>query len=259
VIEEMLAFLAGHGRADVPRPAGVTYPADVSGSYRPFLVGLASTAAASVEVLARSAVDRLGPADAERIIAQWRGRILRAGQVHLDVHGRDHIRPGTSYVVMSNHRSHIDIPTLFEAFGYPLRGVGKVELSRVPVWGSAMRKLGFVFVTRGDTQKAIRELEDAKGLLQHGISVFVAPEGTRSRDGSLRGFKKGGFHLAKALGVSIVPAWIEGAAQVMKPDSFRIHIGERVSVRFGAPIPSDGELDVLMKRVRDEMVALSRA
>jgi 1-acyl-sn-glycerol-3-phosphate acyltransferase len=159
---------------------------------------------------------------------------------------------------MSNHRSHLDIPSVFEAFDRPLRAVGKSELSKVPIWGPAMRKIGMVFVTRGDTQRAIRELEDAKARLREGISVFIAPEGTRSRDGQLKPFKKGGFHLAKDLGAPILPVWVEGTAEVMKPDSFRIYKHGHVKVRIGPAIEVENDgVDVLAQKTRDAMLKLA--
>jgi 1-acyl-sn-glycerol-3-phosphate acyltransferase len=227
------------------------------GTYKPFVVGLAATAAASAEVLVRSALGRLDEQKAERILTRWRARILRAGNMTVEVHGRENVEPRKSHVVMFNHRSHLDLPALYEAFPPPLRGVAKSELGRVPVWGPAMKKLGFVFVTRGNTKRAIQELEAAKELLKHGVSVFVAPEGTRSRDGSFLPFKKGGFHLAKDLGVPIIPVWIEGTATIMKPDSFLIYPNHHVVVRIGAPLDASGPIDETMTRVREAMLALS--
>jgi 1-acyl-sn-glycerol-3-phosphate acyltransferase len=228
------------------------------GSYRPFLKGLDATLRASTEVLVRSAVGRLDGDKAERIIQRWTERIMRAGDTTVIVEGQEHVPPrGTGFVLMSNHRSHVDIPSIIHATQRPLRMVGKQELARVPIWGPAMRKLGMVFVTRGDKQKAIGELELAKQRFREGISIWIAPEGTRSRDGQLGPFKKGGFHLAIDLGAPILPAYITGTEEIMKPESFLIHKHKTVRVRFAPLIPSSGAtVDELSAKVRDAMIAM---
>lgn len=228
------------------------------GSYRPFLTGVSATLRASAEVLLRSATGRLSGETAERIIQTWSERIIRAGDTTVIVEGHEHVPPaGTGFVLMSNHRSHVDIPAIIRATQRPMRMVGKQELARVPVWGPAMRKLGMVFVTRGDKEKAIAELDQAKQRFREGISIWIAPEGTRSRDGKLGAFKKGGFHLAVDLGAPILPAYITGTEEIMKPDSFLIHRHKTVCVRFAPLIASSGaNVDQLMERVRASMLAM---
>lgn len=230
------------------------------GSYRPFLTGLSATLRASTEVLVRSAVGRLDGPKAERIIQRWTERIIRAGNTTVIVEGHEHVPAhGQGFVLMSNHRSHVDIPSIMHATQRPLRMVGKQELARVPIWGPAMRKLGMVFVTRGDKQKAIAELELAKQRFREGISIWIAPEGTRSRDGKLGPFKKGGFHLAIDLGAPILPAYITGTEEIMKPDSFLIHKHKTVRVRFAPLIPCAGAtVDELSERVRAAMIAMEQ-
>lgn len=229
----------------------------MAGSYRPFLRGVASTLRASSEVLVRSATGTLDQASGDRIIARWTDSIIEAGEATLEVSGREHIDNAPPCIVMSNHRSHVDIPALLKASRRSMRLVGKRELSEVPVWGPAMKKLGMIFVTRGDKAKAIEELEQAKARFAEGISIWIAPEGTRSRDGALGPFKKGGFHLALDLQAPIVPAYITGTDEIMKPESFRIHRGKAVRVKFGAAIAPEGTVDALSARVRAAMIALA--
>lgn len=230
------------------------------GSYRPFLRGVGATLQASAEVLVRSATGRLSDEKAERIIQRWTERIIRAGDTTVIVEGQEHVPPpGKGFVLMSNHRSHVDIPSIIRATQRPLRMVGKQELARVPIWGPAMRKLGMVFVTRGDKQKAIAELELAKQRFREGTSIWIAPEGTRSRDGKLGPFKKGGFHLAIDLGAPILPAYITGTEEIMKPDSFLIYRHKTVRVRFAPLISSAGaSVDELSDKVRAAMLEMER-
>jgi len=196
---------------------------------------------------------------ADSLLRGYADRIFRAGNASLTAYGRENIEPGRAYVYMSNHRSLLDIPTIFAAVPGSVRMVFKQELLRVPVWGKALVSSGFIPIDRKNTAKAIQQLENAKERLRQGVSVWVAPEGTRSRDGRLATFKKGGFHLARQLGASIVPVWLQGTSDIIPPDNFvAIYDGDAV-VRFGAPVDASTfeEIPALMDRVRARMLALA--
>lgn len=196
----------------------------------------------------------------DELLRWWGRKILAAGNVGLEVRGQEHIAPGTPYVVMSNHRSLLDIPALYMAVPSSLRMVLKEELTRIPIWGRALVASGFVPVDRGNITKARAQLDEAKKSLQRGTCIWIAPEGTRSRDGELGPFKKGGFHLARQLGIPIVPTWITGSEEIVPVDSFAVRYNKNMSIRFGAPIPTEGcekeNVQGLVERVREAMLAL---
>lgn len=214
----------------------------------------------SMRFLARAAVGQATHDFQRQLIDSYWRRIFEAGNARLRVSGREHLDPDTAYVVMSNHSSLLDIPALFGAFPGLLRMVTKEELTKIPIWGHALKKAGFIPINRKDRERAIAQLEIAKRNLQGGVSVWVAPEGTRSRTGELGPFKKGGFHVALGLGAPIVPTWIEGARDVLEPDGFVVHYGGDVHVCFGRPIDTAGEgpedIEALMEEVRAAMLAL---
>ncbi|MEI9951308.1 MAG: lysophospholipid acyltransferase family protein [Pseudomonadota bacterium] len=60
-------------------------------------------------------------------------------------------------------------------------------------------------------------MERAKDALARGTSIWIAPEGTRSRDGSLGAFKLGGFHLAAGAGAQILPVTVAGTRSILRP------------------------------------------
>jgi 1-acyl-sn-glycerol-3-phosphate acyltransferase len=215
----------------------------------------------SLRFLLAQAWGRGSIAYGDRLVAGYWRRILQAGNAKLTVVGREHFPPGQPCVVMSNHSSLLDIPALMGAVPGSLRMVTKEELTRIPIWGKALVASGFIAVDRRDRKKAIAQLEKAKAVLREGVHVWIAPEGTRSRTGVLGAFKKGGFHIAKDLGVPIIPAWIEGAHHIIPPDQFVCGYDGELDVRFGAPIPTEGvsneELETLMEQVRLAIVALS--
>lgn len=196
---------------------------------------------------------------ADELLAGWSRDIFRYGAATLAVRGREHISSGEPYVVMSNHGSLLDVPALIATFPGSLRMVTKEELMRVPVWGKAMLGSGFIPINRKDRRRAIEQLELAKKRVSEGITVWIAPEGTRSRDGSLGPFKKGGFHLARQLGASIVPTYVHGADEALPPDSFVSKYDITITVHYGEPIPvPEGEdIDLQMARVRAAILALA--
>lgn len=215
----------------------------------------------SARFLAAATLGRGSVAVADRLIDGYWRRIFQSGNASLVVEGRAHF-DGRAAIVMSNHTSLLDIPAIMGAVPGSMRMVMKHELSRIPVWGPALVKSGFVPVERGTRSKAIEQLSKAEEVLGQGVHIWIAPEGTRSRDGALLPFKKGGFHLARKLRAPIIPTWIEGASRIIPPDSFRVVHDGSVVVRFGAPIEtdrSDMPLEALMEQVRAAMTDLSGA
>lgn len=214
----------------------------------------------SLEVLAKAATKRLDVPEGERMLDKWTRRIFESGDATLVVEGAERLSPGRPYVILSNHTSLLDIPSIFRAVPGPVRMVAKSELKKIPFFGPAMDKMGIIFIDRGDRVRAMHQLDAAREKLAQGISVWIAPEGTRSRDGALGPFKRGGFHLALSLGVPIVPTWIEGAADCIPPDSFDCTYGGRVVVRFGEPIDTTSygkdDLPALMAEVRQALLRL---
>ena len=119
--------------------------------------------------------------------------------------------------------------------------VAKAELFKVPVWGRAMRAAGFVRVTRsGDRAEAMAAMRECGEALARGVNVWLAPEGTRSIDGSIAKFKKGGFMLARDTGADIVPVAIDGSRDILPKNTSIFQRGARVKVTFGAPIAVAG-------------------
>ncbi len=173
----------------------------------------------------------------DRRLDSWSKGILRAARVQIQATGREHIEAGESYVVMSNHQSHFDIPVVFQALQIPVRMVAKRELFGIPVMGPAMRYSGFVEVDRSRHARALRSLEAARErLARDQTSVWIAPEGTRSLDGQVGKFKRGGFHLAIDAGLRILPVAIDGSLSVHRSGDARVHKDQTVRVAIRPPV-----------------------
>ncbi|HEY0708049.1 MAG TPA: lysophospholipid acyltransferase family protein [Polyangia bacterium] len=170
----------------------------------------------------------------------WSRSLLWFAGVKVDVTWRAPLSAdGRAYVFMANHLSTVDIWAIYAAFPFRLRMLAKKQLAHIPLFGWAMRAGRFIFIDRGNAAAARRSIDQAKERIRHGHHVLIFPEGTRSRDGRLAPFKKGGFHLAIDAGAPIVPVAIRGSQEPMPPGSLLLAPGH-VEIVVGAPIPTEG-------------------
>lgn len=193
----------------------------------------------------------------EAVARRWSRWWLRAGGVRLEVRGQENVDPRRSYVVVANHRSDFDIMACFVAVPVPIRYLAKQELFRVPVLASAMRAIGIIEVDR-EAHASIHDQinRQAKDLVAKGRSLMIYPEGTRSRDGSMRPFKKGAFTMAVAAGLPVLPVTIHGSRAAWPP--VRLVRGGTITVVIDDPIETEDlgrkEIDALRDGVRDLMI-----
>ena len=216
---------------------------------------VATTAVASARVMVDSAKGTLTPQSADAHIDRWSKALL--DQVDLKVHvvGRDKAPRDATFVVMSNHQSLYDIPVLFQALDQRMRMIAKKELFEVPLWSTAMRRCGFIEIDRGNRSRAVDSLRAAEAALANGISIWIAPEGTRSRSGRLLPFKRGGFHLAMTAGACILPVTIDGTKDALPAKGRHITVGARVTVTLSSPI----DTKEFRRRERDQLMAAVRS
>jgi 1-acyl-sn-glycerol-3-phosphate acyltransferase len=157
---------------------------------------------------------------------------------------------------MVNHQSMFDILVLQGRLFFQFRWLAKQELFRIPIFGPAMARAGYVSIDRSNARSAHKSLLAAARKVARGVSVVVFPEGSRSRDGEIGSFKPGGFHLAFRAGRPIVPVVICGTHSIMPKGSLRISPG-RVTVSINSPIETasyaKGDKSRLMETVRSVM------
>jgi len=170
------------------------------------------------------------------------------------VTGREHLDPSQSYVVISNHQSHFDILVLYGWLGIDFRWVMKQELRSILGLGAACEKLGHIFIDRSDHQAAVESINAAREQITEGTSVLFFPEGTRSDDGFLRRFKKGGFRFAIDTGLPILPVTVSGTCEVLPARRYDLRPGRAMLV-FHKPVSTDGlttaDLRALSEGVRE--------
>jgi 1-acyl-sn-glycerol-3-phosphate acyltransferase len=190
-----------------------------------------------IPTVIQSALGTLTTPICDARLDSWSRAIVRYAEIELDVSGLDHVPSDEAFVVMSNHRSHYDIPVLFQALRpRRLRMVAKAELFRVPIWAGAMRAAGFVEVNRSNRIAAMRSLERAREAIRSGTSIWIAPEGTRGSGAELGPFKKGGFHLAAGAEARILPIAMLGTERILPARGTRVTDGQRIVVRVQPPI-----------------------
>lgn len=175
----------------------------------------------------------------DKTIHHWIDQLLN--EVHVDyiVHNPLNVQPqpGQATILMCNHSSAYDIPLGFKAFpNHSIRMLAKKELSRVPLFGKGMSAAEFPFVDRKNRYQAVKDLEYAKELMESGIILWIAPEGTRSKDGKLAPFKKGAFITAIQAKATIIPIGIRGAFDIMPARSFHINLNQHAEIHIGKPI-----------------------
>lgn len=218
------------------------------------------TAKISVPTIADAVLGKTNYMRCDGRLDSWSRRLLEQASITLQIQGKEHVAPGTTYVVMSNHQSHYDIPVVFQALGIRVRMIAKTELFRIPILGRAMLDSGFIELDRKNRRKALESMRVAKRrIVYDGLSVWVAPEGTRSKDGRLGEFKTGGFYLALDSGVPILPVTISGTIDVLQSGNTEVHHGKTVVVDIHEPIETARftrpQLKELIAQVRQSIVS----
>jgi len=187
----------------------------------------------------------------------WCRLIANTALAPVRVHGLENIKPNTSYVFLSTHQSYMDIPAMLGYLPVQLRIAANKSLFKVPFMGWHLWRAGHISIDRSSTEKAVESMKRAEDKIRDGVCAFVFPEGTRSKDGALHDFKKGGFKLALQIGVPIVPVAIIGSRQVLPKDSI-IFRAQPIEMYVDAPIEtkglSDEDIPMLMEKIRVKML-----
>ncbi len=191
----------------------------------------------------------------EKALRSWCRIVLWVSGVRLVVTGAHRLDPKKSYVFVSNHTSNIDVAAILAATPTPLRFVAKKELSRVPFFGWAAKRMGHIFIDRKDRSAATRAIRRRieRGF-DTGVALFFFAEGTRALTSELLPFKKGAAIAAIDTQLDVVPLGVAGAREVLPPTGFPLLTPGPVAVAFGDPIPVAG---YTLDR-RDELVAEQR-
>jgi putative phosphoserine phosphatase/1-acylglycerol-3-phosphate O-acyltransferase len=164
---------------------------------------------------------------------------LALAGVQLDIVGDEHLWSHRPAVFVFNHQSALDVLLIANLLRRDVTGVVKREASHDPRFAVLGALAGVAYVDRHDHGQAVAALTDVVRRIGDGLSIAIAPEGTRSRTGAVGPFKTGAFHMAQQAGVPVVPIVLQGAGDLMPPGSFLVHPGT-VRAAVLAPIDVSG-------------------
>jgi len=192
---------------------------------------------------------------AERLLHGWARRFLRVAGAQVIVRRDAELDPNRSYIFVSNHTSYLDVPAIISVADHPLRFIAKQELTYIPLFGWAARRMGHVFIDRKDRRGATKAIRERFACGLRGASLFFFAEGTRAVGDELLPCKKGAAVAALETGLDSVPIAVAGARAVLKPKGFALFRPGPVAVVYGAPIPAAAHA----LESRDQLVAAQRS
>lgn len=221
-----------------------------------FTVAIASISVPLVAIFA-------GRSRALMVVARaWSDQMMWLCGIHFQRIGweslPEDIRTGKQPVVfMSNHESHFDPPVAIGWLDIPAVFIAKRELKWVPFLGQVIWFMRFIFINRQNRSRALESIAQAARDVGAGKSVVIFPEGTRTHDGKLGDFKKGGFALAQDAGVPIVPFVLKGGFEILPRGARRVTPG-RYRMLIGSPVDTRSfqSRDELLAEVRKRIEAL---
>lgn len=168
-------------------------------------------------------------------VRPWGKTVLWACGVRLDVEGTENF-PDGPFIVMFNHQSSLDIPVFSAVLPFEWKAVMKNEVASIPFVGWVCTLGGHYFVARDGSVGDTNRVREIIRKIRKGPSVVIAPEGTRSEDGTLLPFKQGGFLMASLSRVPVVPMIIWGSKDVRKKGSYKLNTDKDIVVRVLPPI-----------------------
>ena len=195
--------------------------------------------------------DRKGRA-VHRYARLWGKIALLANRVKVKLEGIEHIKGEGPYIFMSNHQGYFDVFALLGRLPFQFKWLVKKELFSIPILGWTMAAAGYINIDREGTRKTVEALNEAAQKIREGMSILIFPEGSRSPDGSIQSFKKGGFTLAIKSRVPIVPIAITGTREIMPKGKLTVAAGE-IRIQMSHPIPTQSyslkDREALIKKV----------
>ena len=194
------------------------------------------------------------------VAKQWSKLLLFISGIPYTVNGLDHLDPDQQYVFTANHESAFDILLVYAALPHKLVFLAKTELKKIPFLGWAMVLGKHIFVDRKNHKAALASMDIAKdSLKKYPRSIMIFPEGTRSLDGQIKPFKRGGTVLAIETGLPVVPVAICGTFDVIKKGSFNIQ-PKKIGLVIGHPVPTTGlsikDRNTVTETLRQQVVNL---
>lgn len=166
----------------------------------------------------------------ERIFSYYPGMIWSRLACYLSfcrvrIKGKENIHKNQSYIFIANHQGAFDIFLIYGFLGVPIKWMMKRGIGKIPFVGAACRAAGFIFVDNSSPKTAALSVIGAEKAIRKGASIVIFPEGSRTRDGKMRRFKKGAYQMALDQHISILPITLNGPFRVLPIGSITVHPG----------------------------------
>jgi 1-acyl-sn-glycerol-3-phosphate acyltransferase len=181
------------------------------------------------------------PFDKEKTIIHWflmyqsliLSFLIPIWTIHIE--GREKVMKETTYVIISNHQSLLDI-LLINCLRYRFKWISKIENFKVPVIGWYLRMADYIVVDRGNEESKVEMLEKSTDCLRKGISIMIFPEGTRSLNNEIGFFRRGAFQLALQANVPVLPVLIDGTGGILPKHGLIFGSGHHIRIRVMDPV-----------------------
>jgi 1-acyl-sn-glycerol-3-phosphate acyltransferase len=181
------------------------------------------------------------PFDREKSVIHWflmyqsliLVRLLPIWKIKIE--GREKVVKGTTYVMISNHQSLLDI-LMINCLRFRFKWISKIENIKLPFLGWYLRMAGYITIDRGNEESKVEMLEKSTDYLKRGISIMLFPEGTRSTDSQIGFFRRGAFQLALQANVPILPILIDGTGGILPKHGLLFNSGHHIIVRVLDPV-----------------------
>jgi 1-acyl-sn-glycerol-3-phosphate acyltransferase len=188
------------------------------------------------------------------VIRLWARMLVRAAGIELHTENLDRIDPAKRYILVCNHYSYLDIPCILTAIPQPIRFMAKVSLFKIPIFGWALRRAGFIPIDRVNRRTAVKSFDLAANRIRQGNTIVIFPEEGRTKYREMKPFQRGAFLLAIKSEKTIVPMALDSTFDIWPVGAFwKIRPG-KVTLRVGTPI----ETENLSVRDKDRLLNEAR-
>ena len=167
------------------------------------------------------------------VIPNWKVKVI----------DKNKIDNSKALVFVSNHQSEFDIMVISKLYAH-FKWVSKAEIFKSPIIGWNMSLNKYIKLKRGDRRSIVNMVNDCISTIQNGSSVFIFPEGTRSKLGTLKSFSSGAFVIAQRAKVGIQPIAISGTNSFMPKGSWTLNFNTNVTITILDEIPYEDIKDM---------------
>ncbi len=172
-----------------------------------------------------------------KVSSLWGRWLCALNGIQVDIEGLEYVRKDQAQIFVANHQGFFDIFALSGFLPVQIRWVAKSSLFKIPFLGWAIWASGYIPVVRGNRKKSYQAFLATIEKLKAGNSIVIFPEGTRSVDGTIGPFKKGGPLLSIRSGAPLVPVTLLGTGSIISKGSCIIKPG-RIQIIISPPIAS---------------------